>query len=60
MNQVTTSTTTVTNATNGAIYRITTVHHVDEYHQLKVILAVLAFALIATGVYLLTTKRKKK
>ncbi len=54
------STITITNATNGAIITITTIHHHPLSNSRLILLAVLAVVLIASGLYLLFRKEKSK
>jgi hypothetical protein len=52
------SSVTTTNATNGAIITITTIHHPAFSSLLYISLAALAVVLIAAGLYLLFRKEK--
>lgn len=51
---------TITNATNGAIITVTTIHHSAFGNPRLILLAILAVALIGAGLYLLFRKEKSK
>jgi len=52
------SSTTITNATNGAIIKITKLHHSAISNPRLIFLAALAVVLIAAGLYVLFRKEK--
>ena len=51
---------TITNATNGAIITVTTIHRHALGNSELVLLAILAVSLIGAGLYLLFRKEKSK
>ncbi len=52
------NTTTITNATNGMIVRVTQFHAAGRNNRLLIMLGVLAVGMIGLGVYLLLRKEK--
>lgn len=54
------SSTTITNATNGAIITITTIHHSPLTSPRFIALGAVAVVLIASGLYLLFRKEKPR
>jgi len=51
---------TITNATNGAIITVTTIHHHTLSNSRLILPAILAVTLIGAGLYLLFRKEKSK
>jgi hypothetical protein len=55
-----TTTTTITNATNGTIVTVTRIHGTGSHHWGLIGLGVLAVVLICAGLYLLLRKETPK